>query len=131
MLDNTITLAYDAEGDGNPVNVVLRRDQTYPDRSVYNFPDAEAGDHNVSLFRTRPKTSGNFLGVERTRQKLTQPVTVLGADGSSVTSAMIGEASFSIPKGVSDAAKIAFLQGLLAIHTNAHIREYHYDALEI
>lgn len=132
MLDNILTLSYDADGDGlTPVDVVLRRDQEYADRSVYNFPDAEAGDHNVAFYRTRPKISGNFRGVERTRQKLTKPVIVTGVDGSSITSAAIGEANFSLPKGMSNADKIAFLQELLAIHSNDDIRDLHYAALEI
>lgn len=131
MLDNTITLAYDAEGDGTPVNVIIRRDQEYTDRSVYNFPDAVSGDHNLSLYRTRPKVSGNFKGVERTRQKLTKPVVVTGVDGTSITSTAIGESNFSLPKGMSNADKIAFLQELLAVHGNDDIRELHVGDLEV
>lgn len=132
MLENTITLSYDAEGDDlNPVDVIIRRDQEYADRSVYNFPDAEAGDHNVAFYRTRPKVAGNFRGVERTRQKLTKPVTVLGVDGSSIVSSAIGEANFSMPKGMTAADKIAFLQELLAIHENEDVRDLHFGSLEV
>lgn len=131
MLDNTITLEYDAEGDGSPVDVILRRDQEYTDRSVYNFPDHDAGDHNVAFYRTRPKQSGNFKGVSRTREKTTKPVVVDGVDGNPVTSAAIIETSTSFPKGMSDAEKIAALQEHLAIQTDAIVRAQHLLALEI
>lgn len=128
MLDNTITLAYDAEGDGSPVDVVIVRDQEYPDRSVYIFPDADAADHNVTFYRTRPKQSGNFKGVQRTREKLTKPVAVDGVDGSTVASAAIVETSTSFPKGMTDAEKIAVLQESLAIQIHAVLRASHFLA---
>lgn len=131
MLDSTITISYDAEGDGNPVDVILRRDQEYADRSVYKFPDSDGGDHTVTFYRVLPKQSGNFKGVARPRQKVTKPVQVEGVDGTTITSAMIGELALSIPKGASSADKIAFLQELLAIQTDADIRALHLVAYEI
>lgn len=131
MLDNTITLAYDAEGDGSPVDVIITRDQEYADRSVYIFPDADTGDHNVAFYRTRPKQAANFKGVARTRQKVTKPVVVDGVDGSPVTSSAIIEMSTSLPKGMSDAERIAVLQEALAIQINAILRAKHFLAQQI
>lgn len=125
MLDNTITLAYDAEGDGNPVDVIIRRFREFAERSVYTFPDHVGGDHNVTLYCTLPKASGNFLGVMRDRQKLTTPVTVVGADGNNVSSAMITEFSDSFPKGVTEAQIIAHLQMGIAIRINEALRQIH------
>lgn len=131
MLDQTLTLSYDAEGDGNPVDVVIRRDQEYPDRSVYVFPDADGGDHSLVFYRTRPKQAGNFKGVARTREKITKPVEVEGVDGTTVTSSAILEQSVSFPKGMTNAAKIAVLQELLAVQMHANIRTLHYLGQEI
>jgi len=131
MLDNTITLAYDAEGDGSPVDVVIRRDQEYADRSVYVFPDADGADHNVGFYRTRPKQVGNFKGVARTRVKITKPVEVVGVDGSTITSASIYELSVSNPKGMSPEDKTASLEELKAVLENAIILEMHFANQEI
>lgn len=131
MLDNTITLAYDAEGDGSPVNTTLRRDQEYADRSVYTWPDSDSADHALALYRTRPKASGNFKGVARTREKFTKPVVVDGVDGTSITSASIIEVSTSFPKGMTDEEKIAALQEVVALATNATLRSLHYLAQEV
>lgn len=131
MLDNTITLSYDAEGDGNPVNVIIRRDQEYTDRSVYNFPDADGGDHNVAFYRTRPKQSGNFKGVSRTREKVSKPMVVDGVDGNPVSSTAIVDINTTFPKGMTDAEKIAVLQEAISIQTNSIIRSLHYQDLEV
>lgn len=131
MLDQTITLSYDAEGDGSPVDVVIRRDQEYPDRSVYVFPDADGGDHSLVFYRTRPKQAGNFKGVSRTREKITKPVEVEGVDGTTVTSSAIGELSLSFPKGMTGAQKIAFLQELISVQLHANLRTLHIVGQEI
>lgn len=131
MLDNTLTLAYDAEGDGNPVDVVLRRIAEYPDRSVYAFPDNDGTSHTLTLYRTVAKKSGNFLGVDRVREKIVKPVTVLGADGSNVQSAIIHEQSTSYPRGMTEAEKIASLQEMIATNSNVPLRTYHYVKGEV
>jgi hypothetical protein len=131
MLDNTITLAYDAEGDGNPVDVVIRRYQEYTDRSVYVFPDAESGDHNVTFYRTLPKASGNFKGVARVRQKLSIPVTVDGVDGNPVASAIIIEWSGSVPKGCTEAMITAAVMKGISLRLNTALRQLHIVAQEI
>lgn len=131
MLDNTITIAFDAEADGSPVNVVLTRDQEGADRSVYTFPDAEEGDHNLVMSRVRPKPSANFKGMARNRMKLSKPQSVLGVDGSTITSPATGELNLAFPKGMSEEGKIAFLQELIAVATNATIRTRFIVAQEV
>lgn len=131
MLDNTITLAYDAEGDGSPVDVTIRRFREYTDRSVYAFPDADNGDHNVTFYSTLPKQSGNFKGVGRVRQKLTVPVTVDGVDGNPVDSAIIMEWSASIPKGCTEAVIVAAVQKGISLRSNSSLRTLHIVKQEV
>lgn len=131
MLDATLTLAYDAEGDGSPVDVIIRRDTETPDKSVYVFPDAVDGDHTATFFRTRPKQAGNFKGVARTREKVSKPVEVEGVDGSTISSVAIAELNTSFPKGMTQAEKIAVLQEIIAITLNTNLRTLHFGAQEV
>lgn len=110
MLDNTLTLSVDEENDGvGPVNHVYTRFDDTPTKSSYIHANHTLAARNtLGFYRTLPKPSGNFKGVAKTSSKFSQDITVLGADGSSITAPIITEFSVSLPVGATAAqAKIA------------------------
>lgn len=120
MQDNTLTLSVDAANDGNPANQVYSRYEEYQNRSVYvgatHVPDSR---DMIAFYRTFPTKSGNFKGTSKSSVKLTEDISVTGADGvSSITAPLILEASFSVPVGATAAQIIELRQRLLAMLDN-------------
>lgn len=131
MLSNEITLPVDILNTGTPTNRLYKRMEEFTSRSVYKGPS-----HTLSLrdtmgfYRSPINRSGNFLGVAKSAMKLTQDITVVGADGSNLVKPMIGDVSFSIPVGVLPAQTLEFRQRMIAMIDHA-IAAQLVDELEI
>lgn len=111
MQPNEITLSVDEENDGvGPVNHVFTRFDEYQNRAVYvSSTHTPATKDTLSLYRTLPKSSGNFRGTTKSASKFAQDIVVTGVDGvSQLTAPIIVEVSLSLPVGATPAqAKIA------------------------
>lgn len=103
MLDNTITLAVDVEGNGTLVNQVYTRDEEYLNRAVYTGADNTLSLRNtLSTYRTKPKKSGNFNGVGKAEAKFTQDCVVPGVDlSTTLVGTAIVDISTSFPVGMA------------------------------
>jgi len=111
MQPNSITLAVDHLNNGTTTDHVIDRMEEAPNRSLY-FETAThtmSARRQVALYRTFPKASGNFKGVQKSAFKMTYDLTVLGIDGTNLTAPAIIEVSFSVPVGV-DAFSSKFLR---------------------
>lgn len=117
MQPNAITLAVDELNNASLVNYVFTRFEEYQNRAVYIGEDHTiAQKDSLSMYRTFPKTSGNFKGVGKTSVKFSKDITVLGVDGvSNLTSPIIVEVSFSIPVGATAAQCLIARQRALAL----------------
>lgn len=118
MQPNTITLAVDEENDGvGLVNHVYTRFDEFQNRSVYISDDhtLDAKD-TLGLYRTLPKSSGNFRGAAKNAIKFSKEVSVLGADGvANIKAPIIIEVSASIPVGATAADVLIARQRALAL----------------
>jgi len=116
MIDNTITLAVDTLNNGTPTNRVYSRYEEFQNRSVYIGPEHSLSARDtMALYRSPVKKNGNFPGMAKSSIKLTQDVSVLGLDvTTSIKAPMIGEASFSVPVGITDEELMSFRQRLIA-----------------
>lgn len=102
MLENTITLAL--PNGGSPINAVFTRIDVYQNRSVYHGPGhSNTSQNQVNFYRTPAKVSGNFLGMMKSAVKATKATTVTNALGASIVVPRIGEVSFSVPVGATEA----------------------------
>lgn len=116
MQPNVITLAVDELNNGTTVDHILTRYEEFQNRAVYIGADHALNARNtVTLYRTPPKPSGNFLGVGKSAIKLSQDITVLGADGSSVVAPIIFEVSCSLPVGALNASTLLQRQKVVAL----------------
>lgn len=118
MQPDEITLAVDEENDGvDPVNHVYTRAEEYQNRSVYiGANHSLTAKDTVTLYRTAPKSNGNFKGVAKTSFKFSQDKLVDGVDGvAQITAPVIVEVSFSIPVGVTPADVLIARQRALAL----------------
>jgi len=117
MQADVITLAVDELNDTNTVNHVYSRFEEYQNRSVYTHSahTLESKD-TLSLYRTFPKSSGNFKGMAKSAIKFSQDVEVTGVDGiTTLTSPIIVEVSFSIPVGATVAEQLIARQRAIAM----------------
>lgn len=105
-LPNVITLSIDEADDTNFVSHVFERyDDSALNRSLYIGPGhlpAEARN-TLGFYRTPPKPNGNFKGVKKSSIKTTHDYSVLGVDGSTLTSPAIQEFNISLPVGLTNA----------------------------
>ena len=116
MQDNTITLAVDELNNATTVDHIYSRFEEYLNRSVYIGPlHALNARNTMAMYRTVPKPSGNFLGVNKTSVKFTKDVTVLGKDGTNLVAPIIFEVSCSIPVGVTNATVLLERQKVVAV----------------
>lgn len=108
MQPDTFTLAVNDDNDDGTtaaVDQVYNRFDEYQNRSVYIDENHTLALRNtITLYRSLPKTSGNFRGVAKTAIKLTEDVEVDGVD-STTTNVAPGliDVSFSIPVGATPA----------------------------
>jgi hypothetical protein len=117
--DNTITLSVDPLNDGNPEDRVFTR--WYPDthRTIYNGPSHTlAAPEQMTLYRTLPKVTGNFLGTAKSACKFTFTVEVEDAEGNSTTKPCIFEVSVSAPVGTPAATLVEGSQHVVAACDN-------------
>lgn len=101
---DVITLSVDEQNDGvGPVDHVFSRFEEYQNRSVYiGANHTMSAKDTLSLYRTFPKSSGNFKGVAKTSFKFSKDLVVDGVDGvSQLTAPIIVDVSFSIPVGAT------------------------------
>lgn len=116
MLPNSITLGVDEANDSTVVNHVLARAEEGASKSVYYDADHSMAARNELAFqRTFPKQSGNFYGTLRTNVKFTKDVTVVGVNGENIKVPLIGEATFSLPVGTTNADATLVRQKLVAL----------------
>lgn len=102
MLPSEITLAL--PNGGSPVNAVFNRIDVFQNRSVYHGPGHNPLMRNtVGFYRTPSKKVGNFNGVMKSAIKSTRDLSVPNAIGNPTISPAIGEVSFSIPIGATEA----------------------------
>lgn len=106
MQPNQIVLAVDEENNAVSVNHTYDRFDEYQNRTVYLKDTSSMTKKDMlTLYRTFPKSNGNFKGVAKTAAKFSWDQIVDGVDGvSQLTSPIIMEISFSIPLGTPDAA---------------------------
>jgi len=118
MQPNTITLSVDEQNDGvDPVDHVFTRFEEYQNRAVYiGSTHSMSAKDTTSLYRTFPKSSGNFKGVAKTAFKISKDIQVDGVDGVSQLSApIIVDVSFSIPVGATHEQILIARQRALAL----------------
>lgn len=118
MQPNTIAISVDPDRNSGTaaVAVTFTRHREELNSSTYRTTThTDAAPDTLKFLATPSKRVGEFLGVQRVTLKRTQTVTVQNASGIDVTAPMIGEISFAIPAGVTDVAKLAFKQQLLAL----------------
>lgn len=120
MLDNTISLTVDVANDGETTadeTQVYSRHEEYLNRSVYIGEDHSlAAPHTLSWYRTQPKANGNFLGMAKSAFKISQCLSVPGADGvSNVNAPLIAEVSFAVPVGTTASQVVEMRQRLVAL----------------
>jgi hypothetical protein len=117
MQDNVLTLAVDELNDGNTVNHVFERSDSFSNRSVYAGENHSlVARDNLTLYRTYPKASGNFPGVAKSAFKFSRDYSITGVDGvATLTSPVIVEVSFSVPVGVAPADQLVMRQRAIAL----------------
>lgn len=112
MQPNQITLAVDVANNATLVNQDYTRFDQHQNRSVYVGANHTSASRNtLALYRSFPKVSGNFRGVDKSSFKITRDITVLGVDGVATLSApIILEVSFSLPVGTPIATQLELRQ---------------------
>lgn len=111
MLPNTIAHTYDHDNDGGTTAVIavtLTRHAEELNSSTYRTAShVEDAPDTVKFYRTPAKKSGDYMGSQKVSVKRTKTQTVLSAAGLNVKAPFIGELSFSVPVGVTNAEKLA------------------------
>lgn len=117
MLADVITLSVDEQNDGvGPVDHVYSRYDTNPNRTTYIHANHALDERDtLTFYRTLPKPSGNFKGVAKTAQKFSRDISVLGADGATITAPIIVEISTSLPVGATAAQAMIARQKVLSL----------------
>lgn len=117
MQPSEITLAVDVANNATLVNRVYTRFDQYQNRTVYvGANHTSAVRDSLAFYRSFPRVSGNFKGVDKTSFKITRDMIVTGVDGiASITAPMILEVSFSLPVGVSLATQLELRQQSVAL----------------
>lgn len=116
MLSDTITLAVDEANNSTPVNHVMGRSEEGPTKTVYyDAAHTVAARDTMAILRQFAKQSGNFYGTTKVAIKFTKDITVTGVNGENIKVPIIGEASFSLPVGCTNAQNTLLRQKLIAI----------------
>lgn len=116
MQTNEITLAVDTANTGSTTDKVYTRFEENLNRSKYIAEGHTlASRDTLDLYRTAPKTSGNFRGVAKTSVKITTDITVSGVDGTDLVAPVIVECSFAVPVGTSPTITLEKRQQLVAL----------------
>lgn len=114
---NEIVLAVDEAANDTLVNCTYTNYHRYENRSVYISEDhTPLLRDTMTLYRSTPKSNGNFPGVSKTAVKFSKDVEVTGLDGvTTVKSPIIFEVSASIPLGATAADVLIAQQRIVAI----------------
>lgn len=132
MLANEITISVDALNSGSAAAVTLEKRTADVNKSVYAFPTSTLQKPDtLTVARTFAKRNGSYLGNSRAVVKLSMPVDVQNADGSSVVAASILEVSASLPVGITPAQTKLLRQRLIAFLDNDAVAGDVYDNLEV
>jgi len=117
MQANEITLSVDVLNNGTTVDSVFRRHSEDANRSLYIVDGSHVPGmrDQLQFYRTAEKPAGESRGVTKSALKFTLDVAVPNASGSgNIVSALIGEASFRIPVGVTAAQSLELRQRMIA-----------------
>jgi len=118
-LPANIALMVDEANDSTLVEHDLARDISVNRTSMYYDEDHTVASRNMLTFKSvLPKTSGNFYGTLRTNFKFTKDIVVTGVNGEDIKVPLIGEASFSLPSGVTPAEVLVLRQKMVALLDN-------------
>lgn len=132
MLENTITLHVDELNNATLVDIDYDRFDQYQNRSVYIAETHTiAAPDTLTLYRTFPKTSGNYLGQMKVTSKFSKTISVPGVDGSDVQGPLILEISASMPVGATSAQRKLMRQRAIALIDRDDIMIRFMDNLEI
>jgi len=117
MQSNTITLAVDVLNNDSTVDYDFTRFEEYQNRSVYIGEDHQLTSRDtLSLYRTFPKSVGNFKGMSKCAAKFSQDIEVTGVDGlAALVAPLILEVSASIPVGATLAQQLVARQRAIAL----------------
>lgn len=117
MQPNVITLPVDNANDGNTVDQSYSRYDEYQNRTTYVGENhSPANRDQIAMYRSFPTKSGNFKGTSKSAVKLTEDVSVPGADGvATLTVPCIAEVSFSIPVGMPATKVLELRQRIIAL----------------
>lgn len=118
MLDNAIIIAVNETNDGITfVDHNYTRFDEFQNRSVYvGDLHTTALRDTLTFYRTFPKVNGNFRGTSKVAVKFTQDIAVPGVDANtSLLVPMIGEMSYSLPVGLTDAQALMLRQKFVAL----------------
>lgn len=120
MQPNTITLSVNHDGDDGTTAEVSRpysRYDEFQNRSVYiGESHTLAARDMLGLYRTQPKTSGNFRGTAKSAVKFTRDYSVAGVDATTTLVVPgIVEVNFSFPVGVTPAETLELRRTAVAI----------------
>lgn len=99
-----LTVDYDGEGSGTAATEEWSNFDRLSNRSVYHS-DAHTPilRDTLTIYRTLPKPTPTFYGVQKSAVKLSMDVTVAIPNGETTRSPIIFELSASIPVGASSA----------------------------
>jgi len=125
MQDNVITLAVDVLNDDTTEDLDYERFDVYQNRTVYTSENhVLTAKDTMTFYRTFPKVNGNFPGTAKTAVKFSTDKVIDGVDGvAALTTALIGEVSFSVPVGVSAADQLILRQRIIALLDDDSIME--------
>jgi hypothetical protein len=132
MLSNTITVQNDLTG--TPVDQPFRRFEESQHRTIYisTLDHSLESRHTLTLSRTLPTRTGNYLGTGKPFMKLTKDISVAGADSTTTVKApLIGDIGFSIPVGASDEDKAELYDNMVSLLNNTEVRAQFLGLLEV
>lgn len=120
MQPNEIVLTVDEDNDGvttADVNLTYTRFEENLNRSSYITANHSLDTRDtLGLYRTIPKSNGNFKGTAKSSLKFTRDIQVLGKDGVSlITAPQLIEVSSSNPIGATPAQTLEMRQRAIAI----------------
>lgn len=117
MLTDALNLSVDVANNATMVSQEFSLTDRFQNRSVFIGNGHTLLSRNmISFYRSYPTKVGNFLGTAKTSVKITEDVTVSGADGVATnTVPCIGEVNFSFPVGATAAKIKEIRQRLIAV----------------
>lgn len=117
MQPDTITLAVDELNTDSTTDHVYTRFDSFQNRTMYiHSGHTPVARDTLGLYRTFPKSNGNFKGVLKTSAKFSKDVEVEGIDSeTTIVSPIIIEVGVSVPLGATDADVLIARQRIIAL----------------